>query len=146
MKKFFALFLCFSLLFSFCACARDHEIEGTTWELLYVIEADGKEENVTYACEAYLAVSQFAFDPPALINATLRAKGGKLTLSDHTNEKEYTAEYEGEELSPDATEYALRFSKEKGLGLVVCSYDDDGTVYPNLTISVGKYTLVFSPQ
>ena len=146
MKKITALLLCFLLLFSFCACAKDHQIEGKTWELLYVLESVDGEETVTYACEAYLAVSQYAGDPPVSLSATLKARGGKLTLTDHTNEKKYVASYESEELSPDATEYFVRFSDKKGQGLVVCSYADDGTVYPSMSISVDKYTLIFSPK
>ena len=137
MKKIISLLLSLILTALLFSCGNGApRIEREDWVLA----------SVTYYREVvYVSEELHAQAPTAsVLDCTLKAKGGTLTVTDLTNDKTYTGSYEKrQEPSPSSADHDLTFGKTPGRALLTNNTLSDGTKQTALTISVDAYTLFF---
>ena len=138
-KTFFILLLVVSTVLSISACGMGKpEIEDYTWKMRTVMHTeDGQivydatnEENGTH--------------PEAtIIEMTLVAKDGTLTVTDVTNGKTYEGSYTVSGKNPEGTDYHITIDGKTGYATVAMTTYADGTEEPTLPITLDGYSMYF---
>ena len=141
MKKAFSfiilLFLGASIL---SACAfEDVKIEDYTWELSLAFYVENEEVVV---CATDASGSDLHPDA-AVVDATLTARDGILTVTDHTNNCSYQGTYRLTQIHPRGRDYEITLDGKTGHATVAMTTYADGTQTPTLPISLGKHSLQF---
>jgi len=78
-----------------------------------------------------------------IIDMTLVAKDGKLTITDNTNKKSYDGTYSVSGKNPKSTDYKLTINGKKGYATVAMTTYADGTSEPTLPINLDGYSIYF---
>ena len=138
MKKALSILLCLVLSFLFLfSCGGAARIEREEWSLVSAT----RYGDILYVSEAYHSEAPSA----AVIDCTLKAKGGTLTLHDATNDKTYTGTY-GERGAPGPTtaDYKIAFGTKDGRILISAVTLAEGEKpIASLTLTVDDYVLSF---
>ncbi len=140
MKKIvLALVLISALFFTFFACgAEKNNIEAYEWKMRYIMHGEEKQLIVDAVAE------EDAAHPEAkIIEMTLVAKDGKITITDLTNETSYEGTYTVDGKTPDGTNYLVIIDGVSGYATVAMTTYADGTEEPTLPINLGEYSLYF---
>lgn len=80
-----------------------------------------------------------------IIDLTLKADNGKITVTDATNGKEYYGTYKISAKTPKGTDYELVIDGISGYATVAPTEYYNGTSQPTLPINLGDYSLYFIP-
>ena len=140
MKKAFSLFLLALLLvLSLSSCRLGGlEIEDYEWHMRVVAHIE-EGEAVYDAVDA-----ESATHPEAkVIEMTLLAKNGQVTITDKTNGTTYEGVYTVSGRHPGGTDYYITFDGKIGNATVAMTTYSDGREEPTLPISLGGYSLYF---
>ena len=126
-----------TILFSACGAAKP-KIEDYEWKMRYVVHSDGSQ--VVYDA----AAEESSTHPEAkIINMTLVAKDGKITVIDLTNNKTYEGSYTVSGENPNGTDYQIAIDGKTGYATVAMTAYADGTEEPTLPISLDGYSIAF---
>ena len=81
-----------------------------------------------------------------IIDLTLVAQDGKITITDSTNDKEYIGTYKETNKTPNGTDYEITIDGTVGYATVALTkyYNDDPEI-PTLPINIGGYSIYFIP-
>lgn len=138
MKKIIVLMLVGVMLLSLSACGVEIiEIEDYTWKMKIVMKNDS-DLVVPAAGEA-----DEVYPDAKVVDLTLTAKDGKITITDATNNVTYEGTYTVEGKNPKGTDYKVTIDGKEGYATVAMTKYDDGSEEPTLPINLGDYSIYF---
>ena len=140
MKKAISILLLLSItVFALSACGMGKpKIEDYEWKMRTIMHAaDGQS--------VYDAVAEESTTHPEakIIEMTLVAKNGKITITDLTNNKTYEGTYTVSGRNPEGTDYHITIDGKPGYATVAMTTYADGTEEPTLPISLDGYSMYF---
>ena len=139
MKKIVSiLLLAVMLIFSLSACGMGKpKIEDYEWKMRTIAHIEGEQL-------VYDAAEESTAHPEAkIIEMTLVAKDGKITITDITNGKTYEGTYTVSGRNPEGTDYHITIDGKSGYAGVAMTSYADGSEEPTLPISLDGYSLYF---
>ena len=122
-----------SLLFG---CGNAPRITSKDWMLASALYYD----------EVVYVSADLASEAPSaeVLDCTLKAKGGTITVTDATNGVTYTGSYEKRENNENTTaDHRIVFGKERGRILLSTTTLTSGEKVATLTMTIDDYTLSF---
>lgn len=140
MKKIISILLfAATLIFALSACGMGKpKIEDYEWKMQTIGHVEG--EQVVYDA----ANEERSIHPEAkIIEMTLVAKDGKITITDVTNGKTYEGTYTVSGKNPEGTDYHITIDGKTGYATVAMTTYADGTEEPTLPISLDGYSMYF---
>lgn len=138
MKKILSLLLLLTFLCACLSACGKPQIEDYEWKMRTVMHIDGSRLIVDAVSEADPARPE-----AKVIEMTLTAKDGKLTLTDHTNEKTYEGTYTLTQKTPEGADYTVTLDGKSGYATVAMTTYADGKESPTLPINLEGYALYF---
>lgn len=147
MKKILSVFLMSFIVFALSACNADVvKMEDYEWKMRTVMSND--TEAAQYQDELVVAVGEAdALYPEAeIVDLTLNAKDGAITITDRTNNKTYSGTYEVQQKTPKGTDYEIIINGVSGYATVSPTEYYDGSEIPTLPININGYSLYFIPE
>ena len=147
MKKLIALFCAVIFAVTLSACNDDVvKIEDYEWKMRTVMSND--TESAQYQDELVVAVGEAdeLYPDAEIVDMTLTAKDGEITITDTTNGKTYNGTYEVIQKTPKGTDYEIIIDGVTGYATVAPTEYYDGTEIPTLPINIDGYSLYFIPN
>ena len=147
MKKILSVFSLLVLVFAVSACSADRlAIEDHKWKMRAIVS--NNIEAAENEAELVLAVGEAdeLYPDAEIVNMSLTAKNGKLTLTDATNGKTYSGTYKLLEKTPNGTDYEVIIDGINGYATASPTEYYDGSEIPTLPINLGDYSLYFIPE
>ena len=125
------------LIFALSACgAGQVKIEDYEWKMRTVMHTE--DHQLVYDA----ASEENSTHPEAkIIDMTLVAKDGKITITDATNHKIYKGTYTVSGKNPEGTDYHITIDGKDGYATVAMTTYADGTKEPTLPINLGDYSI-----
>ena len=139
MKKIISiLLLATTLIFALSACGMGKpKIEDYEWKMRTIAHIEGEQL-------VYDAAEESTAHPEAkIIEMTLVAKDGKITITDITNGKTYEGTYTVSGRNPEGTDYHITIDGKSGYAGVAMTSYADGSEEPTLPISLDGYSMYF---
>ena len=147
MKKIISIFLMLTFTFALSACNSDEfAIEDYEWKMRAVMRND--IEVAQNEDELVVAVGEAdeLYPDAEIVDLTLIAKDGEITVTDTTNNKTYNGIYTIMQKTPDGTDYEVTIDGVSGYATVASTgYYDDPEI-PTLPINIGDYSIYFIPK
>ena len=140
MKKTISTFLLtLTLIFTLPSCkAEKIKIEDYEWKMRYIMHVENGQLTMDAVSKAD------SVHPDAkIITMTLTAVGGKLTLTDETNDVTYEGTYSVKQRTPDGIDYQITIDGKSGYATVAMTTYADGSQEPTLPINLGEYSMCF---
>ena len=140
MKKAISILLLMSIMiFALSACGVGKpRIEDYEWKMRTIMHAE--DNRVIYDAVA----EESSTHPEAkIIEMTLVAKDGKITITDVTNGKTYKGTYTVSGRNPEGTDYHITIGGKSGYAGVAMTTYADGSEEPTLSISLDGYSMYF---
>lgn len=147
MKKFLSVLLMSLIVFTFSACNADViAIEDYEWKMRTVMSND--IENAQYQDELVIAVGEAdeLYPDAEIVDLTLIAKDGEITITDTTNGKTYNGTYKVQKKTSKGTDYEIIIDGVTGYATLSPTEYYDGSEEPTLPISIGDYSIYFIPS
>ena len=140
MKKIVSiLLLAATLIFALSSCGmRKPKIEDYEWKMRTIAHIEGKQLVYDAAAE-----ESTAHPEAKIIEMTLVAKDGKITITDVTNGKTYEGTYTVSGRNPKGTDYHITINGKSGYAGVAMTSYADGSEEPTLPISLDGYSMYF---
>ncbi|MBE5730654.1 MAG: hypothetical protein E7350_01715 [Clostridiales bacterium] len=140
MKKIISIILFIIIsAFSLSGCGLGKmKIEDYEWTLRYAFHVQG-DQVIVDAVQEYDA----AHPQAKVVDITLTARDGKITITDGTNGRTYEGAYTVELKHPDGTDYDIVIDGKSGHATVGMTTFAGGSEAPTLPISVEHYSLYF---
>ena len=133
------------MLLSSCT-SETISIEDYEWKMRTVmsgnIETAQNEDTLIVA----VGESDELYPEAKIIDLTLIAKEGQITITDKTNGKTYTGTYKIQQETPKGTDYKITINGQDGYATVAPTEYYDGSEVPTLPINLGEYSLYFIPK
>ena len=133
--------------FALSACNSDEfAIEDYEWKMRAVmrndIEVAQNEDELVVA----VGKTDELYPDAEIVDLTLTAKDGEITVTDTTNNKTYNGTYKVSQETPDGTDYEVTIDGVSGNATVApTGYYDDPEI-PTLPINIGNYSIYFIPK
>lgn len=147
MKKIISIFLMLIFTFALSACNSDEfAIEDYEWKMRAVMRND--IEVAQNEDELVVAVGEAdeLYPDAEIVDLTLIAKDGEITVTDTTNNKTYNGTYTIMQKTPDGTDYEMTIDGVSGYATVApTGYYDDPEI-PTLPINIDGYSVYFIPK
>ena len=144
MKKVVSLILALiTLLCCLTACGMGNpKIEDYEWKMRTVMSNDIE---LADSDEVVLAVGKpdEIYPDAKIVDLTLEAKDGKLTITDATNSKTYEGTYKVAKKTPDGIDYEITIDGKNGYATVAMTKYYEGTEEPTLPINLGTHSIYF---
>jgi len=117
------------------------KIEDYEWKMRTIMHGEDNQVVVD-------AVGEYdtAHPEAKIVEMTLVAKDGKITITDHTNNKTYEGTYKVEQKTPAGTNYEVTIDGKEGYATVAMTTYADGTEEPTLPINLGTHSIYFYAQ
>lgn len=147
MKKLIALFCAVIFAVTLSACNADVvKIEDYEWKMRTAMSND--TEAAQYQDELVVAVGEAdeLYPDAEIVDMTLTAKDGEITITDTTNGKTYNGTYEVIQKTPKGTDYEIIIDGVTGYATVAPTEYYDETEIPTLPINIDGYSLYFIPN
>lgn len=140
MKKAISILLLMTtLILTLSACnAGKVKIEDYDWKMRYIMHGEDNQAVIDAAKE-----ESSTYPEAKVIDMTLIAKDGKITITDVTNTKTYEGTYTVEGKTPKGTDYKVTIDGKSGYATVAMTEYADGSQEPTLPINLGDYSLYF---
>ena len=133
------LLLVATLTIALSACGLGKvKIEDYEWKMQTIMHGEDNQVVVD-------AVGEYdtAHPEAKIIDMTLTAKDGKITITDNTNNKTYEGTYTVEQKTPAGTDYKVTIDGKEGYATVAMTTYADGTEEPTLPINIGTHSIYF---
>ena len=147
MKKLLIPMLMSIFMFTLSACNTEKfVIEDYEWKMRAVmrndIEVAQNEDELVVA----VGESDELYPDVKIVDLTLTAKEGEITITDVTNDKTYSGTYTVIKRTSEETDYEIIIDGVSGFATASkTKYYDDSEV-PTLPINLGDYCLYFIPE
>ena len=114
------------------------KIEDYEWKMRTIMHGEDNQVVVD-------AVGEYdtAHPEAKIVEMTLVAKDGKITITDHTGGKTYEGTYTVEQKTPAGTNYEVTIDGKEGYATVAMTTYADGTEEPTLPINLGTHSFYF---
>lgn len=114
------------------------KIEDYEWKMRTIMHGEDNQVVID-------AVGEYdtAHPEAKIVEMTLVAKDGKITITDHTNNKTYEGTYTVEQKTPAGTDYEVTIDGKEGYATVAMTTYADGTEEPTLPINLGTHSIYF---
>ena len=140
MKRIISIIILIAILtITLSACGMGKvKIEDYEWKMRTIMHGEDNQVVVD-------AVGEYdtAHPEAKIIDMTLTAKDGKITIMDHTNNKTYEGTYKVEQKTPAGTDYRVTIDGKEGYATVAMTTYADGTEEPTLPINLGTHSIYF---
>lgn len=146
MKKFVCALLVLTCVFALSACSGDVvAIEDYEWKMRTVMSND--IETAKNEDELIVAVGEAdeLYPDAKIVDITLVAKDGEITITDVTNNKTYIGTYKVQQKTSKGTDYEITIDGINGYATVAPTEYYDGSEVPTLPINLGEYSIYFIP-
>ena len=133
------LMLIATLTIALSACGMGKvKIEDYEWKMRTIMHGEDNQVVVD-------AVGEYdtAHPEAKIVEMTLVAKDGKITITDHTNNKTYEGTYKVEQKTPAGTNYEVTIDGKEGYATVAMTTYADGTEEPTLPVNLGTHSFYF---
>ena len=140
MKKIILiLLLTTTLILTLSACGTGKlKIEDYEWKMRTIMHTE--DNQIVYDA----AAEEINTHPEAkIIEMTLTAKDGKITITDVTNNTTYEGTYTVSGRNPKGTDYHIKIDGRSGYAGVAMTTYADGIEEPTLPITLGGYSMYF---
>lgn len=147
MKKLVCVVMVLGFVLGLSACNGDEVvIEDYEWKMRTVmsnnIEAAQNEENLIVA----VGEADELYPNAKIVDLTLIAKDGEITVTDETNNKTYKGTYKIQQKTSKSVDYEVIIDGVTGYATVAQTEYYDGSEIPTLPINLGNYSLYFIPS
>mgnify|MGYP002732027556 FL=1 len=140
MKRIISIIILIATLtIALSACGSGKmKIEDYEWKMRTIMHGEDNQVVVD-------AVGEYdtAHPEAKIVEMTLVAKDGKITITDHTNNKTYEGTYKVEQKTPAGTDYKVTIDGKEGYATVAMTTYADGTEEPTLPINLGTHSIYF---
>ena len=140
MKRIISIIILIATLtIALSACGMGKvKIEDYEWKMRTIMNGEDNQVVVD-------AVGEYdtAHPEAKIVEMTLVAKDGKITITDHTNNKTYEGTYKVEQKTPAGTDYKVTIDGKEGYATVAMTTYADGTEEPTLPINLGTHSIYF---
>ena len=140
MKRILSIIILIATLtIALSACGSGKmKIEDYEWKMRTIMHGEDNQVVVD-------AVGEYdtAHPEAKIVEMTLVAKDGKITITDHTNNKTYEGTYKVEQKTPAGTDYKVTIDGKEGYATVAMTTYADGTEEPTLPINLGTHSIYF---
>lgn len=147
MKKIISIFLMLTFTFALSACNSDEfAIEDYEWKMRAVMRND--IEVAQNEDELVVAVGEAdeLYPDAEIVDLTLIAKDGEITVTDTTNNKTYNGTYTIMQKTPDGTDYEVIIDGVSGNATVAPTEYYNNQETPTLPINIDGYSVYFIPK
>lgn len=147
MKKIISALFVPLVAFACSACCADvAAIEDYEWKMRTIMSNDA--EAAQNQDELVVAVGQAdeLYPDAEIVDLTLTANDGEITLTDATKGKTYGGTYEAMQETPQGTDYEIIIDGTTGYATVAPTEYYNGSEIPTLPINIGGYSLYFIPK
>lgn len=147
MKKIISIFLMLTFTFALSACNSDEiAIEDYEWKMRAVMRND--IEVAQNEDELVVAVGEAdeLYPDAEIVDLTLTAKDGEITVTDTTNNKTYNGTYTIMQKTPDGTDYEVIIDGVSGNATVAPTEYYNNQETPTLPINIDGYSVYFIPK
>ena len=139
MKKIIVLLITVVSIGLLSSCGfNDIKIENYEWQMRSIVHI---EDSVAIMDAANKENS--AYPEAMIIQMTLKAKNGKLVITDITNNVVYEGTYSVNKRTPKEVHYNISIGDKNGLATVAMTTYADGSKEPTLPINLGGYSMYF---
>ena len=140
MKKIISILLLLSIaVFALSACGmRKPKIEDYEWKMRTIMHIEDNQSVYDAAGE-----ESSIYPEAKIIEMTLVAKDGKITIIDVTNNKTYEGTYTVSGRNPEGTDYHITIDGKSGYAGVAMTTYADGSEEPTLPINLDGYSMYF---
>ena len=137
--------LIITMLLSSCA-SETISIEDYEWKMGTVMSGNIETAQNEDALIVAVGEPDELYPEAKIVDLTLIAKEGKITITDKTNNKTYTGTYKVQKETPKGTDYKITINGQDGYATVAPTEYYDGSEIPTLPINLGEYSLYFIPK
>lgn len=147
MKKILSMFLTTIMIFTLSACGGDVvAIEDYEWKMRTVASNDIEAAQAPDELIVAVGEADALYPEAEIVDLTLNAKDGAITITDRTNNKTYSGTYEVQQKTPKGTDYEIIINGVSGYATVSPTEYYDGSDIPTLPININGYSLYFIPE
>lgn len=147
MKKILSVFLMSFIVFALSACNADVvKIEDYEWKMRTVASNDIEAAQAPDELIVAVGKADALYPEAEIVDLTLNAKDGAITITDRTNNKTYSGTYEVQQKTPKGTDYEIIINGVSGYATVSPTEYYDGSEIPTLPINIDGYSLYFIPK
>lgn len=147
MKKVLSMFLTTIMIFTLSACSGDVvAIEDYEWKMRTVASNDIEAAQAPDELIVAVGEADALYPEAEIVDLTLNAKDGAITITDRTNNKTYSGTYEVQQKTPKGTDYEIIINGVSGYATVSPTEYYDGSEIPTLPININGYSLYFIPE
>ncbi|MFR2644583.1 MAG: lipoprotein [Blautia coccoides] len=147
MKKILSMFLTTIMIFTLSACGGDVvAIEDYEWKMRTVASNDIEAAQAPDELIVAVGKADALYPEAEIVDLTLNAKDGAITITDRTNNKTYSGTYEVQQKTPKGTDYEIIINGVSGYATVSPTEYYDGSEIPTLPININGYSLYFIPE
>lgn len=147
MKKILSVFLMSFIVFTLSACNADVvAIEDYEWKMRTVASNDIEAAQAPDKLIIVVGEADELYPDAEIVDMTLTAKDGEITITDTTNGKTYNGTYEVMQKTPKGTDYEIIIDEATGYATVSPTEYYNGSEIPTLPINIDGYSLYFIPK
>lgn len=147
MKKILSVFLMLLMIFTLSACDGDAvAIEDYEWKMRTIMSNDMEAAQEPDKLIIAVGEADELYPEAEIVDLTLVAKDGAITITDTTNSKTYSGTYEVMQKTPKGTDYKIIIDGVTGYATVAPTEYYDGSEIPTLPINIDGYSLYFIPK
>lgn len=139
------IMILFVLLLSSCA-SETISIEDYEWQMRTVMSGNIETAQNSDAFIVAVGEPDELYPDAKIVDLTLTAKDGKITIIDETSNKIYSGTYKVRQKTPKGTDYEITINGQDGYATVAPTEYSDGSEIPTLPINLGEYSLYFIPK
>ena len=119
MKKILSMFLTTIMIFTLSACGGDVvAIEDYEWKMRTVASNDIEAAQAPDELIVAVGKADALYPEAEIVDLTLNAKDGAITITDRTNNKTYSGTYEVQQKTPKGTDYEIIINGVSGYATV----------------------------
>ncbi len=137
--------LTITMLLSSCA-TETISIEDYEWQMRTVMSGDIETAQNEDSLIVAVGEPDELYPDAKIVDLTLIAKDGKITIAYKSNNKTYTGTYKVQNKTPKGTDYEITINGQDGYATVAPTEYYDGSEVPTLPINLGDYSLYFIPK
>lgn len=135
------------LVFSLSSCTSETiSIEDYEWKMRTVMSGNIETAQNENALIVAVGEPDELYPEAKIVDLTLIAKDGIITIKDGTNNKTYAGTYKVQKETPKGTDYEITINGQDGYATVAPTEYYDGSEVPTLPINLGEYSLYFIPK
>ncbi|MBQ8813276.1 MAG: hypothetical protein IJZ85_02090 [Lachnospiraceae bacterium] len=138
MKRILMTALLLTFLLTGCSKNAVPKIDEYSWTMSTVQTTENNGQIVAHGPD-----NTYTPEDSVVIRMTCEAKGGVLTITDHTTGQTYTGTYKTAGTIPESATYEITVDGADGMAVVAMTSYHNGEQTPTLVMSVGEWAISF---